>query len=399
MAIRRALYSFFATLLCPDEEDPSVAGEQGIRDQAARDQADQEIERLRSELESAMDAQQEMFGRASDVIRSAASMLNAMNEARDAEMSPPWMSGAEGHVDLPGVFPGGIHLDLSGMAQVHVDDEDDEEAREIEEALQELEEDEEIAKDEEAIREAEAYLKSYRDRVDHLPKHEADRIRRHSFGLHDSFQKSSKHDPLGRPMVIPFVDEAGSPILRLFGKEATIGPSIKVILPSARIPSGMRLRLQGLRVKVHGGHGTVGSKEDRLSFAELDHESPDRSALVRILARALRVDDEEITGEDVHRAFHALTRLRRPSGQRVLVCAHDLRLDDGGNLLPQRGWNPITEDADEPFALRARPLLMHLDEDHRLEMRLALGALGEERSEPLVCTVSAVLTIEHDEGL
>lgn len=235
-------------------------------------------------------------------------------------------------------------------------------------------------------------------------------------------QLGVKQDPKGMGTgfhPVPFLDaETNSPILQLRGKKNKFGETRRVVISNDKIPAWAKLKVVGLQVTVHGWQSEEELKsvpegkerififnEDELGHGEEGLESNveivlvdkgcSRATVAKILAEAFEMEVGDITDRLVKLALHGPPK--SDLVPHVPLFAKSLRVDDGGNLLGQKGWNPLTLSMDEPMGLREYPLLEHLeDEDSRVTMKVALGPLGEKRTEALICSISLLVSIEAD---
>jgi len=240
--------------------------------------------------------------------------------------------------------------------------------------------------------------------------------------MNSRLQNSGGIDPKKRPISIPFLDaETGSPILELYGKKKKFGKARTVVIHDAKIPTWAKLKVTGLQVTVHGwqpeedeqvipegkqpiyvfreedlGKGKEGL-ESNVETVLVD-KGCSRATIAHILADAFDMDVGDISDRYIGQAMSGPPKTNKVP--HFPLYAESLRVDDGTNLLGQKGWCPLTAvdpDAHAPMALREYPVLEHLeDDDVRVRMDVALGPIGRKYSKPLLVSVSLLVSIEAD---
>ncbi len=226
----------------------------------------------------------------------------------------------------------------------------------------------------------------------------------------------------GRPLAVPFLDaETGSPILQLRGKKNKFGSTRHVVISNDKIPAWAKLKMVGIQVTVHGwqsdeeaqaipegkqriyvfreeafGKGYEGVDSNvTIKLVDVDCS---RATIAKILAEAFEMDAGDITDWHIRQAKNGPPKKDKTMSP-VPLYAKSLRVDDGGNLLPQKGWNPLMLDIDAPLGLRDYPMLEHVEDGDRVAMKIALGPLGQKRTDSLFCSVSLLVAIEADSVL
>lgn len=228
----------------------------------------------------------------------------------------------------------------------------------------------------------------------------------------------SKDPGKGRALAIPFLDaETNAPILQLHGKKKKFGKPLQVVIGNDKIPAWGKLKIVGLQVTVHGwqseedANPTPEGKQRIFVFREEDlgqgeeglesnvttvlvDKDCSRATIAKVLAKAFEMDLGDITDRHIGQAISGPPKSKLVP--HVPLYAKSLRVDDGGNLFPQKGWNPLTLNMDAPGGLRDYPVLEHLEDGERVTMQIALGPLGEKRTEVLFVSVSLLVSIESD---